>query len=61
MRKKHPFYGKSMSTSFPDSPHMIGFVGFSREPVSQALPIQWVWSSFPMLWEVDEKTHAFLM
>ena len=28
-KKKGPCYGKSMSTSFPGSPHMIGFVTFS--------------------------------
>ena len=29
MRKKHPHYGKSMSTNFPGSPHTMGFVTFS--------------------------------
>ena len=30
MGKEHPYYGKSMSTNFPDSPHTIGFVAFFR-------------------------------
>ena len=29
MEKKHPYYGKSMSTNFPGSPHTMGFVAFS--------------------------------
>ena len=28
--KKHPFYGKSMRTNFPDLPHSIGFADFSN-------------------------------
>ena len=28
--KNHPYYGKSMSTNFPGSPHTMGFVAFSR-------------------------------
>ena len=27
--KKHPYYGKSMSTNFPGSPHAMGFVAFT--------------------------------
>ena len=30
MGKNHPYYGKSMSTNFPGSPHTMGFVAFSR-------------------------------
>ena len=30
MGKKHPYYGKSMSISFPDFHHTMGFVAFSR-------------------------------
>ena len=30
MGEKHPYHGKSMSTNFPGSPHMMGFVPFSR-------------------------------
>ena len=30
MGKKHPYYGKSMSTDFPECPHTMGFVTFSR-------------------------------
>ena len=29
MGKEHPYYGKSMSTNFPDSPRTIGFLPFS--------------------------------
>ena len=28
--RKHSYYGKSMSINFPDFPHTIGFVAFSR-------------------------------
>ena len=27
--------------------------------IFQVSPIRWVWLSFPMLWEIDEKTNAF--
>ena len=30
MGKKHPYYGKSMIINFPDFPHTMGFVAFSR-------------------------------
>ena len=29
MGKNHPYYGKSMSTNFPGSPYMTGFLAFS--------------------------------
>ena len=28
--KRNPYYGKSISTNFPDSPHTMGFVAFSH-------------------------------
>ena len=28
--KSYPYYGKSMTTSFPGSPHAMGFVAFSH-------------------------------
>ena len=28
MGKNHPYYGKSMSTNFPGSPYLMGFVAF---------------------------------
>ena len=59
MGKKHPYYGKSMSTNFPAFPHTMGFVGFFWEPASQAFPIRLVFLSSPKLLEIDEKTHAF--
>ena len=61
MGKNHPYYGKSMSTSFPGPPHTMGFVGYSRELISQTFPIRWNWLSFAMLWETNENTHAFPM
>ena len=30
MGKKYPYYGKSMITNFPGSPHTMGFVAFSH-------------------------------
>ena len=59
--KKHACRGKSMSTYFPGSPHTMGFAGCYLEPISQAFPISRVWLSFPTLWEIDEKIHAFPM
>ena len=61
MGKKLPYYGKSMSTSFLGSPHTVGFVGYLREPISQAFPIRWVWLFFHMLWEINERTRALPM
>ena len=61
MGKKHPYSGKSVSTNFPGSPHTMGFVGFSRKPISKVFPIWWVVLPFPMLWETNEKIHAVLM
>ena len=61
MEKKLPYYGKTMSTNFLCSPYTMGFVEYYWEPISQAFPIQWVWLSFPVLWEIDEKTHVFPM
>ena len=43
-----PCYGKSMSTSFPGSPHTMGFVGYFRETISQTFSIWWIWLSFPI-------------
>ena len=59
--KKHPYCGKSMSTNFPGFSHRMGFLGFYWERIFQTFPIRWVWLSFPMLWEINEKTHAFPM
>ena len=61
MGKKHPYYRKSMSINFPGSPHAMGFVGYFRESISQTFPIRWVWLSFPILWPIHEKIHAFSM
>ena len=33
----------------------------NQGPISQSFPIRWVWLSFLMLWEINEKTHAFPM
>ena len=48
MGKKQTYYGKSMSmsTNFPGSAHLMGFVEFSWEPISQTFPIQWGFSAF---------------
>ena len=50
---------KSMGTNLPSSPHAMSFVGYFWEPISQTFPIRWFWLSFPRLWEINEKTHAF--
>ena len=50
-----------MSINFPGSPHTMGFLGFSKESISQAFPIRWVFLSFTVLWETYEKIRAFLI
>ena len=57
--EKAPYYGKSMSTNFPVSPHSMGFVGYYWEPIFQTFLIRWVWLSFPMLWEIMRKHMYF--
>ena len=37
MGKKDPYYGKSMSSNFPGSPHTMGFIGYYREPMVLAV------------------------
>ena len=59
MGKEYPCNGKNLSTNFPGSPHTMDFAGLSQEPISQAFPILWVFLSFLMLWEIDEKNRAF--
>ena len=59
MRKEHPYYWKSVTINFPGSLHTMGFAGLSWESISQNFSIQWFFLSFPMLWEIDEKTHTF--
>ena len=61
MGKQQLYYGKNMSTNFPGSPHTMGFTGFSREPISQDFFIRWAFLSIPMQWEIDHKTHSFLI
>ena len=46
MGKNQTYYGKSVSTDFPGSAHLMGFVEFSWEPISQTFPIQWGFSAF---------------
>ena len=49
-----------MTTSFPGFPHTVGFLGYYQKSIFQTFPVPpWVWLSFPMLWEISEKTHAF--
>ena len=66
MRKKHPYCGKSMSISFPDFPHTMGFVTFSHAVenlwgnpyISHMLKYTIGWESdgkkAPILWEKYE-------
>ena len=66
MGKNHPYYGKSMSTNFPDSPHTMGFVAFSHTMghwqgnpyISHMMKYTIGWESngkkAPMLWEKHE-------
>ena len=63
MGKRHPYYGKSISIDFPDFPHTMGFVAFSRNVenlwgnpyISHMLKYNIGWEldgkKAPMLWE----------
>ena len=61
MGKKHPYYGKSMSISFPDFPHTMGFVTFSRA-------VENLWGNpyishmlkYTIGWELDRKKAPML-
>ena len=54
---KKPYYAKSMSASFPGFLNTMDFVGYSQEPISQALPIRWIWLPFPMAAKWWENTY----
>ena len=66
-----PYYGKLMGKPmhFPydEVYHRMGIrwekttltMGEVWLPISQVFPIQWVLLHFPVLWEIDGKTHAF--
>ena len=66
MEKKHPYHGKSMSTNFPDFPHIVDFVAFSHAVgnlwenpcISHMLKYTIGWESdgkkAPILWEKYE-------
>ena len=53
--------GKSMSINFSGFQYTMGFLGYYREPIFHTFSIRWVRLSFPMLWEINEKTHSFPM
>ena len=57
--KKHPHYGKSMSTNFPGSANTMGFVEYCWEPVSLAFPIRWFWLSFQCYGKLMRKHMHF--
>ena len=58
--KKHPYYGKSMSINFPDFPHTIGFVAFSRTvgKLWQNLYISHM-LKYTTGWESNGKKHPY--
>ena len=45
-----------MAIRWEKSTHTMGKVWL---PIPQVLPIRWVLLHFPILWEIDGKTHAF--
>ena len=45
-----------MEIGWERSTHTMGKVWL---PISQVFPIQWVLLHFPVLWEIDVKSHAF--
>ena len=45
-----------MGIEWEKSTHTMGKVWL---PISQVFPIRWVLLHFPVLWEIDGKTHAF--
>ena len=68
-KKKHLYYGKSISTNFRGSPHAMGFVAFSRT-MGMGKPIHFpyveirgfflcftrkVWGKFPLIMEMVVK------
>ena len=66
-----PYYGKLMGKPmhFPydEVYHRMG-IGWEKSthtmgkvwlPISQVFPIRWVLLHFPMLWEIDGKSHVF--
>ena len=57
--KRPPYYGKSICTNFSGSPHTMGFIEYYWEPISQALPIRWVWLSFSVLRKLMRKHMHF--
>ena len=67
--KKAPMLWEKYEFKFSSSPHTMGFVGFSRNQIPRLFPgtnpkaflIQWIFLPFSMLWEIDEKTYAFLI
>ena len=59
MGKNQTYYGKSVSTDFPGSAHLMGFLNFPGNQSPRLFPFNGVFLHFPMLWEIDEKIHAF--
>ena len=72
MWKNHPYYGKSISTNFPGSPHSKGFVALSRTMrnwwgnpcISHMMKYTIGWESngkkAPILWEKYEYQFPWL-
>ena len=58
--RKHPKYGKSMTTNFLSSPQTMGFVEYYQKPISQTFLIRWVWLSFFLCyWKLIRKHMHF--
>ena len=59
MVKKFPYYGKSMSTNFPGSPHTMGFVGYFREQFPRLSPFVGFGCLFPRYGKLMRKDMHF--
>ena len=61
MRKKHPYYGKSMSINFPEFCYTMSFVAFSRT-VGNVCGNRWIshMLKYTIRWKSNEKKAAIL-
>ena len=56
--KKHPYYGKSLNINFPDVPHTVGFVAFSRKCKCKGNPYTSHLRKYTIGWESDGKRSS---
>ena len=59
MRKKHPYYGKSVSTNFPGCPHTVDFVGYFGNQFPKLSPFDGFGCLFPCYGKLMRKHMHF--